>query len=458
MHPRLQWLRERADLLPDTDLAGTAARVREGAALTPESVWLLVAAAALASIGLDTDSVAVIIGAMLISPLMSPILGVGFGIATHDRGLLMLSLRELGLATLLSIAISALYFVISPLGEPTSQEAARITPTLLDVGVAVFGGVAGIVAGSRKHPGIAIPGVAIATALMPPLCTAGFGLATLRPAYFFGAFYLFFINAVFIALATYAVTRLLGFPHVAIPDAAAARRTRRLVWGVSLVTLLPSLVILLSVVSEARLQREAERFVGREVRSGSVEVLSWSLDWPEPGPFDLLLWRFAANDRSPLLKVYYAGDPLVGAFSDSLQSRMQAYRLERLDLRLVQAGVSVGQALEFQRITERNASTAINTLRLRQDRIVAWLDSATTGPTVRARAAASAAVAKEELVSAIRVSEPELLVTGEGDRWLHQVSLQLAAGSPPARRAAVENTLAELRRRLAPDSVALLSR
>lgn len=455
MHHSLQWLRERIDLHPDTDLAGTATRIREGAALTPESVWLVVASAMLASIGLDTDSVAVIIGAMLISPLMSPILGVGFGIATHDRPLLTLSLRELGLATLLSIAISTLYFLVSPLGEPTGQETARITPTLLDVGIALFGGVAGIVAGSRKHPGIAIPGVAIATALMPPLCTAGFGLATLRPAYFFGAFYLFFINAVFIALATYAVTVALRFPHARVPDEVAARRAQRLVWAISVVTLLPSLVILLQVVSEARLRREAERFVSGEVRSGSVEVLSWSLAWPEPGPLDPLLWRFA-GERNPTLKVYYAGDPVAGAFSDSLGARLDDYRLRKVDLRLVQVGVSVRQALELQRSAEQSAWSAISALSQRQERVAAWLDSASAGPAVRARAAAAEVVRGDSLVGAIRVSEPELLVDGQGERWLHQVGLGPGPGTPEARRKAADRALAELRRRLQPDSVALL--
>lgn len=395
-------LRERGNLLPDTDLAGTAERIRNGTALTPESVWLVVASAMLASIGLDTDSVAIIIGAMLISPLMNPILGVGFGIATHDRGLLTLALRELGLATALSLAVSALYFLLTPLGEPTAQETARITPTLLDVGVAFFGGIAGIVAGSRKHPGIAIPGVAIATALMPPLCTAGFGLATGRPAYFFGAFYLFFINAVFISLATYAVTRALRFPHVAVPDDFSRRRIQRQVWWVTSLTLLPSALILGQVVGEARLTREAERFVRREVRSDSVEVLSWSLDWPEPRAFDRVMWRLSVNARRPALKVYYAGDPVAGAFSDSLRGRMDDYRLARVDLDLVQAGVSVRQAMDLQRSAELNTAAAIAAVRADLERTRIRLDSLLQAAADSARADSIRAAAASQRRPAAR--------------------------------------------------------
>jgi uncharacterized hydrophobic protein (TIGR00271 family) len=370
----LQALRRRGDLLPDTDREGTVRRIRDGVPLSPESVWLLVASCLLASIGLDTDSVAVIIGAMLISPLMSPILAVGMGMATHDRALLLLSLRDLALATLGSLLLSALYFALSPLGEPTPQLAARTMPTLLDVGVAFFGGVAGIVAGSRRNPGLALPGVAIATALMPPLCTAGFGIATGNPGYFFGAFYLFFINAVFIALATFVVARLLGFPSTGA-DLSTERRARRLVGVLSTVALLPSLVILLYVVSQGRLQRDANQFVDREIRSDRVTVLDWSLQWPDRAPLDILLWRIAADDRRPTLKVYYAGDQLPGLLEDSLRARMASHPLGRVDLSLTQVGVSGRQATELRRAAEQNAAAAIAALRAEQEMLRIRLDS-----------------------------------------------------------------------------------
>ncbi len=175
------------------------------------SLWILVCSTILASIGLDTNSTAVIIGAMLISPLMSPILSVGLSVAIHDKQVLTRSLQNLLIAVAISLSASVIYFFLSPLGEPTPELQARTFPTLLDLMVALFGGISGIVSISRHEQTNAIPGVAIATALMPPLCTAGFGIATANWNYFFGAFYLFFINAVFISLATYLIVRFLHF-------------------------------------------------------------------------------------------------------------------------------------------------------------------------------------------------------------------------------------------------------
>ena len=163
------------------------------------------------SVGLDINSTAVVIGAMLISPLMGPIMGVGLGVGIYDNELIIKSLKNLGIAVLISVLSSAFYFWISPLDEAKSELLARTSPTLWDVLIAFFGGFAGIVAGSRKEKSNAIPGVAIATALMPPLCTAGFGLATAQWTYFLGAFYLFLINSVFISLSTYIVVRIMRF-------------------------------------------------------------------------------------------------------------------------------------------------------------------------------------------------------------------------------------------------------
>ena len=173
---------------------------------------VLVFATFIASLGLNVNSTAVIIGAMLISPLMGPIMGIGLSVGINDFELMKRSLRNFGFMVLVSIATSTFYFVISPLSNAQSELLARTVPTTYDVLIALFGGLAGIVAQSRKdRTSTVIPGVAIATALMPPLCTAGFGLATLQFKYFIGAFYLFFINTVFIAIATYMVVRFLKY-------------------------------------------------------------------------------------------------------------------------------------------------------------------------------------------------------------------------------------------------------
>ena len=193
----LKVLNRVANISDGTDVFGTIEHIKKDINIRGSNIWILVCSTMLASIGLDLNSAAVIIGAMLISPLMSPILGIGLAVGINDRDTLIESLKNFGLAIAVSLLTSVFYFLITPLGEPTSEIIARTQPTLLDVFVAIFGGIAGIVAGSRKEKTSAIPGVAIATALMPPICVAGFGIATGHWNYFAGAFYLFFINAVF---------------------------------------------------------------------------------------------------------------------------------------------------------------------------------------------------------------------------------------------------------------------
>lgn len=172
------------DIRSTSDPQKATETISESVSIRGYNMWLLFCSAALASIGLDTNSSAVIIGAMLISPLMSPILGIGLSFGIHDRSLLVRSLRNLAAAIILSLIASVLYFSISPFASPTTEIEARTHPTLLDVMVALFGGLAGIVSASRAGISNAIPGVAIATALMPPLCTAGYGLATAQWSYF----------------------------------------------------------------------------------------------------------------------------------------------------------------------------------------------------------------------------------------------------------------------------------
>ena len=176
--------------------------LKKGVEFRGTNLWVLIFAIFLASLGLNTNSTAVIIGAMLISPLMGPIMGFGLGLGIADFDLVKRSLRNYLTATLFSVVTATIYFLISPISEAQSELLARTSPTIYDVLIAFFGGLAGIVAGSTKSKGNVIPGVAIATALMPPLCTAGFGLATGNLSYFLGAFYLYFINTVFISLST----------------------------------------------------------------------------------------------------------------------------------------------------------------------------------------------------------------------------------------------------------------
>lgn len=171
------------------DEAETIESIKRGVEFKGMNLWVLIFATFIASLGLNTNSTAVIIGAMLISPLMGPIMGFGLGLGINDFELIKRSFRNFATATIFSVITSSLYFLISPISEAQSELLARTQPTLYDVLIAFFGGLAGIVASSTKYKGNVIPGVAIATALMPPLCTAGFGLATGNFYYFFGAFY-----------------------------------------------------------------------------------------------------------------------------------------------------------------------------------------------------------------------------------------------------------------------------
>lgn len=198
----------------DCDAEATINNISESSEFKGLNVWILVFAIFLASIGLNVNSTAVIIGAMLVSPLMGPIMGIGLAIGISDLKLLKKSLKNLLVMTLISLLVSSLYFFVTPLSDAQSELLARTRPTIFDVLIASFGGFAGIVASSRKQEKTTVvSGVAIATALMPPLCTAGYGLGTGQINYFLGAFYLFFINSFFIALATFLIIKYLEFPE-----------------------------------------------------------------------------------------------------------------------------------------------------------------------------------------------------------------------------------------------------
>lgn len=239
--------------------------IRDGMELKGTPLWVLMFAIFVASIGLNVNSTAVIIGAMLISPLMGPIMGVGYGVGIYDFDLIRKSLKNLALAVLIGLLTSSFYFLVSPLSGAQSELLARTTPTIWDVLIALFGGLAGIIGVTRKEKTNVIPGVAIATALMPPLCTAGYGLATGNMHYFFGAFYLFFINCVFIAFSTIVVIGFINPPHKRFVSAAVEKRVHRYVTAVVLVTVLPSLYLAYSMVKVELFRSEARDFIKNEL-------------------------------------------------------------------------------------------------------------------------------------------------------------------------------------------------
>lgn len=241
-------------------------------------LWVLIFAIFIASIGLNVNSTAVIIGAMLISPLMGPIMGIGYAVGISDFSLIRTSLKNLGIATLLALLTSTAYFLVSPLTMVQSELLARTTPTIWDVLIALFGGLAGIVAATRREKSNVIPGVAIATALMPPLCTAGFGIATANWQFFLGAFYLFTINCVFIALSSALVTKAYHVPRKQFVNERAAKRVRNYMAVIVMVTILPSLYLAYQLVGEEIFRSRATQFVREQLESRQSHVVATNID------------------------------------------------------------------------------------------------------------------------------------------------------------------------------------
>ena len=292
-------------------------QVSAGVVFRGTNLWILMFAILIASLGLNVNSTAVIIGAMLISPLMGPIIGMGLGVGIGDYDLLRRALKNYGVATIISVVTATLYFLLSPISEARSELLARTSPTLYDVLIAFCGGAAGVLALTTKSKGQVIPGVAIATALMPPLCTAGYGLATAQWSYFFGAFYLFFINTVFIALSTFLGVKLLRFHAHTNLMPELARRGKRLVWIVVVVTMIPALFMTINIVKKNVFERNVQQFVGRELVQAGTQILS----------------SHAEHDT---LRVVAVGRTIADAEIDAARRRMADYGLRDYALMVIQ--------------------------------------------------------------------------------------------------------------------------
>lgn len=312
------------NLRGDTDEAGTVETIRENVDFKSANAWTLVFAIFIASVGLDTNSTAVIIGAMLISPLMGPIIGMGLGLGVNDPLLLRRAARNLAFAVGISIVTSTLYFLISPLSLAQSELLARTRPTFFDVLIAFFGGAAGIVAQSRQTKGNAIPGVAIATALMPPLCTAGFGIASGQLAYVLGALYLFLINSVFICISTFLFVRYLKFAKVSYQDAGQQRRTQRWVAIIAFLVTIPSLLLAWQLQRETMFTNRATQFIEREMKFPRTFVVDREISY---------------NWTKPLLNVGLIGDTLSETQIEALKAKMTLYDLPAETLMLRQSSM-----------------------------------------------------------------------------------------------------------------------
>jgi uncharacterized hydrophobic protein (TIGR00271 family) len=254
------------------------ADIRSNVTLRGTNLWVLILAILIASVGLDVNSTAVVIGAMLISPLMGPIMGIGYGVGVYDFPLIRKSAMNWFVATLIAFLASTIYFLLSPLSEAHSELLSRTSPTIWDVLIAFFGGLAGIIAATRKIKTNVIPGVAIATALMPPLCTAGYGVANGLWHFFFGAFYLYIINSVFIAFASVIIISAMKLPHRNYVDAKTESRVKVYLFGLILVTVVPSMYLAYNLVKEEVFAQKAKTFVTEEFQFEETYYTNLDID------------------------------------------------------------------------------------------------------------------------------------------------------------------------------------
>jgi len=317
----------------------TIAEIKKGVEFRGANLWILVFAILIASIGLNVNSTAVIIGAMLISPLMGPIMGIGLGAGTNDFALIQKSFRNLSTAAILSILTSAFYFLVTPLHEAQSELLARTTPTLWDVLIAFFGGMVGIIAGSRKEKSNAVPGVAIATALMPPLCTAGYGLANGNWYYFVGALFLFFINSVFISVSTFLIVRFLKYPRVKFDSKTRERKIKSYILAFVIFTAVPSVYLAYNVVKRTIFEQNARNFISAEFDMPETQVISQ---------------RFSLQDNKGSIDITLYGKRVDEEDLTVIKNKLSNYSLQECEL-IVRQGyqedILAATTQEFERMS-----------------------------------------------------------------------------------------------------------
>ena len=306
------------DKAEDTEIE---ARIRDGVELRGATPWVLIFAIFVASVGLNVNSTAVIIGAMLISPLMGPIMGAGLGVAVYDFDLVKRSLTNLGIATFISLVVSALYFSLTPLQQTQSELLARTSPTIWDVLIALFGGLAGIVGITRQEKSNVIPGVAIATALMPPVCTAGFGIATGQWQFAGGALYLYAINCVFISLATVVGIRALRLRRHGFANQKTEKRVKATLLALALITSVPSGYLALDLVRQEVFRAKAQEFVDREFTFDKSQLVDTKID-PDKRIIDLSI----------------LGEPISPEALHHIEAKLATANLEGTKVVLHQAG------------------------------------------------------------------------------------------------------------------------
>ena len=305
--------------LTDGDFEDIRKEIADAASFRGVNLWILIIAIFVASLGLNLNSTAVVIGAMLISPLMGPIIGLGLGASINDLLLLKTAARNYLFATGASLLTSTIYFLITPLDDAHAELLARTSPNFYDVLIALFGGMAGAVAMTFRNKGNVLTGVAIATALMPPLCTVGYGIATGQPKFMLGALYLYLINSVFIALATYFYARLIKFPKVQLPDKKVESRSNRVILALTMLTLVPSVYLAYRMVIEQRFIQNAGRYIQSEFTDEGIFILRREID-----------------PSARKISLYLGGNLIDSALEARLKSELPKYKIAAASLILRQ--------------------------------------------------------------------------------------------------------------------------
>ena len=308
------------NVLPDKDGEKYVIKqITNGINFQGSNLWILIFAVFIASLGLNVNSTAVIIGAMLISPLMGPIIGMGLALGIADLDLFKQSIKNYLVSTFISVVTATIYFTLSPITDAQSELLARTSPTLYDVLIALFGGAAGFLAISTKGRNNVLPGVAIATALMPPLCTAGYGLAVQNTSYFFGAFYLYFINTVFIAFTTCLGVRLLHFHRKEFVNREQMKRVNLYIVSIIIITILPASYMTWNIIKQSVFENNIEKFITKELSYNGTNILSHEYDL-----------------QNKTLHVVAVGNTISAYTIAKAQKTMTDYQLEGYKLKVIQ--------------------------------------------------------------------------------------------------------------------------
>ena len=333
----LIYLKSLIHIADEIDYENACASIRKNIAFRGTNVFILACAIIIASVGLNVNSIPVIIGAMLISPVMGPILGFGLGLGTEDNPLVKNSLKNFGVMVAISILASTLFFLLSPLSLANPSELlARTQPTIYDVLIALFGGFAGIIETSRKDKGTVISGVAIATALMPPLCTVGYGISIWNWAYVFGALYLFTINSIFIALATFIAVKYFRFPLVDT-DEQRRRMPKSALYLILLIVILPSIISAISVIKENNFKIHAERVVAENKNLGKCFIYDHKATY---------------SRKSPKLELFLAGETLTNEAKQQIYRSAEEYGITRSQIIFHEDATSMRQEFSEKEIVK----------------------------------------------------------------------------------------------------------